>query len=146
MIFRLTSKRLIQFKLQFTGAYQQPMPPPPHVGMSPYGKMMGGPPAGPPTSMGPYQPQSVPSQQYLPYMTRPMGPSPYGPPNAGSYGPPPPQQQQGQQQQNSGLPPPNSTANATMSSASPGPRPLPPHMGPPTPYPGYPSSKLLDKK
>ena len=118
------------------GAYQQPMPPPPHVGMS-YGKMVG-PPTGPPASMGPYQPQSLPSQQYLPYLSRPpMGPNPYGPPSAGSYGPPHSPQQQQQQ------PPPNNNANSTITSVSPGPvpRPPPPHMGPPTPYPGYPTGK-----
>ena len=117
------------------------MPPPSH-GISPY-KMVGTPGAGPPTSVGGtgYTGGPAQSQQYLqpnPYMSRPpMGPNPYGPPNPGSgYGPPPPPAPQ-QQQQQPGIPP-NST-NSPMPAASPGSRPLPPHMGPPTPYPGYPA-------
>ena len=138
------------------GAYQQPMPPPPHVGMPSY--KMGGSPYQQPQQQQqpmhhpqqqpggqPQQPQYLPNPMYMQHPRPPMGPggpSPYGP---GSYGPqqqppPPPPQQQQQPGAGGGMPPNNSNTNQSpMPPASPGPnRSMPPHMGPPTPYPGYP--------
>jgi len=116
------------------------MPPPPH-GMPPY-KMSGPPYQQQQQSGPPHQPQYLPNQMYMQQHPRPpmggaaSGPNPYGPP--GPYGPP----QQQQQQPGVGLPP-NST-NSPMPPASPVPnRPMPPHMGPPTPYSGYPSGKFI---
>ena len=119
------------------------MPPPPH-GMPPYK---------PPyqqQSGQPHQPQYLPNQMYMQHPRPGMGsagtgvgggPNPYG--STGSYGSPQQQQLQPppQQQQSGGGLPPNST-NSPMPPASPGPnRSIPPHMGPPTPYSGYPSGK-----
>lgn len=139
------------------------MPPPPHVGMSSF--KMGGPPYPQQQSMSgqPQQPQYLPNPMYMqqqqqqhsrPPVMGPGGPNPYG---TGPYGPPqqqPPQQHHPPQQptpphhhhqqphQQGGMPP--SSANNPMPPASPGPnRSLPPHMGPPTPYPGYPSGNSL---
>ena len=134
------------------------MPPPPHVGMPSY--KMGGSPYQQPQQQQqpmhhpqqqqqpggqPQQPQYLPNPMYMQHPRPPMGPggpSPYGP---GSYGPqqqppPPPPQQQQQPGAGGGMPPNNSNTNQSpMPPASPGPnRSMPPHMGPPTPYPGYP--------